>query len=86
MQQMQQQQQQAGQMAQQQQLEQQMMMTQAQAQNAQRTLTSGVPGDQSLNQPENQAQLPPEANAQNAPLPGEENLLPIPAGTDEVQE
>ena len=85
MQQMQQSQQQAGQMAQQQQLEQQMMMTQAQAQNAQRTLTSGVPGDQSLNQPENQAQLPPEANAQNAPLPGEENLLPIPTGTDEVQ-
>jgi len=81
MQQMQQGQQQASQAA----MEQQMMMTQQQAQNAQRTLTSPVPGDQSLNQPENQAQLPPEANAANAPLPGEENLLPIPAGTDEVQ-
>jgi hypothetical protein len=85
MQQMQMQQQQAGQMAQQQQLEQQMMMTQAQAQNAQRTLTSGVPGDQSLNQPENQAQLPPEANAQNAAAPGEQNLVPAPTATNEVQ-
>jgi hypothetical protein len=81
MQQMQQSQQQASQAA----MEQQMMMTQQQAQNAQRTLTSGVPGDQSLNQPENQAQLPPEANAQTLLLPGEENLLPIPTGTDEVQ-
>jgi hypothetical protein len=81
MQQMQQGQQQASQAA----MEQQMMMTQQQAQNAQRTLTSPVPGDQSMNQPENQAQLPPEASAANAPLPGEENLLPIPAGTDEVQ-
>jgi hypothetical protein len=81
MQQMQQGQQQASQAA----MEQQLMMTQAQAQNAQRTLTSGVPGSQSLNQPENQAQLPPEANAQNAAAPGEENLLPPMAGTDEVQ-
>ena len=81
MQQMQQGQQQASQAA----MEQQMMMTQQQAQNAQRTLTSPVPGDQSLNQPENQAQLPPEANAGNAPLPGEQNLLPIPTGPNEVQ-
>ena len=81
MQQMQQGQQQASQDA----MEQQLMMTQAQAQNAQRTLTSGVPGSQSLNQPENQAQLPPEANAQNAAAPGEENLLPPMAATDEVQ-
>jgi hypothetical protein len=85
MQQMQMQQQQAGQMAQQQQLEQQLMMTQEQAQNAQRTLTAGVPGSQSLNQPENQSQLPPEANAANAAAPGAENLLPPMAGTDEVQ-
>jgi hypothetical protein len=81
MQQMQQGQQQASQAA----MQEQMMMTQAQAQNAQRTLTSPVPGDQSLNQPENQAQLPPEANAQNAAAPGEQNLLPPMAGTDEVQ-
>jgi hypothetical protein len=67
-------------------MQEQMMMTQAQAQNAQRTLTSPVPGDQSLNQPENQAQLPPEANAENAAAPGEQNLLPPMAGTDEVQE
>jgi hypothetical protein len=86
MQQMQMSQQQAGQMAQQQQLEQQLMMTQAQAQNAQRTLTSPVPGDQSLNQPENQAQLPPEANAQNAAAPGAENLVPSLTATNEVQE
>ena len=66
-------------------MEQQLMMTQEQAQNAQRTLTSGVPGSQSLNQPENQAQLPPEANAQNAVAPGEENLLPAPTATNEVQ-
>lgn len=81
MQQMQQGQQQASQAA----MQEQMMMTQAQAQNAQRTLTSGVPGSQSLNQPENQAQLPPEASAQNAAAPGEQNLLPPMAGTDEVQ-
>ena len=81
MQQMQQGQQQASQAA----MEQQLMMTQEQAQNAQRTLTSGVPGSQSLNQPENQAQLPPEANAQNAVAPGEENLLPAPTATNEVQ-
>jgi hypothetical protein len=81
MQQMQQGQEQASQAA----MQQQMMMTQAQAQNAQRTLTSGVPGDQSLNQPENQAQLPPEANAANAAAPGEENLLPAPTATNEVQ-
>jgi hypothetical protein len=86
MQQMQMSQQQAGQMAQQQQLEQQLMMTQSQAQNAQRTLTSPVPGDQSLNQPENQAQLPPEANAQNAAAPGAENLVPSLTATNEVQE
>jgi hypothetical protein len=82
MQQMQQGQEQASQAA----MQQQMMMTQAQAQNAQRTLTSPVPGSESLNQPENQAQLPPEANAQNAASPGEENLLPALTGTDEVIE
>ena len=80
MQQMQQGQQQASQAS----MEQQLMMTQAQAQNAQRTLTSGVPGSESLNQPENQAQLPPEANAQNAMAPGEENLVPAPTATNEV--
>ena len=80
MQQMQQGQQQASQAA----MEQQLMMTQAQAENAQRTLTSGVPGSESLNQPENQAQLPPEANAQNAMAPGEENLVPAPTATNEV--
>jgi hypothetical protein len=78
MQQMQQGQQQAS-------MEQQLMMTQEQAQNAQRTLTSPVPGDQSLNQPENQAQLPPEANAANAAEPGAANLLPAPTATNEVQ-
>jgi len=62
-----------------------MMMTQQQAQNAQRTLTSPVPGDQSLNQPENQAQLPPEANAANAAAPGTANLVPAPTATNEVQ-
>jgi hypothetical protein len=72
-------------MANQQQLQQQMMVTQEQALNAQRTMQSGVPGSQSLNQPENQAQLPPEATAANAAAPGEENLLPAPTGTDEVQ-
>jgi hypothetical protein len=73
------------QMQNQQATQEQLMMTQQQAQNAQRTLTSPVPGDQSLNQPENQAQLPPEANAANAAAPGEENLLPAPTGTNEVQ-
>ena len=81
MQQMQMGQQQASQAA----MEQQMMMTQQQAQNAQRTLTSPVPGDQSLNQPENQAQLPPEANAANAAAPGTANLVPAPTATNEVQ-
>ena len=81
MQQMQQQQQQASQEA----LQQQMAMTQEQAANAQRTLTGPVAGSQSLNQPENQAQLPPEANAANAAAPGEENLLPAPTATNEVQ-
>jgi len=69
----------------QQQMQQQMQMTQQQAQNAQRTLTSPVPGDQSLNQPENQAQLPPEANAANAAAPGTANLVPAPTATNEVQ-
>ena len=77
--------QQAAQMAQQQQLESQMAVAQMQASNAQRTLNPGVPGSQSLNQPENQAQLPPEANAVNAAAPGEENLLPAPTATNEVQ-
>ena len=72
-------------MANQQQMQQQMMVTQEQALNAQRMMQSGVPGSESLNQPENQAQLPPEATAANAPAPGEENLLPAPTGTDEVQ-
>jgi ferredoxin len=53
-------------------------VTQEQALNAQRTMHSGVPGDESLNQPENQAQLPPEATAANAAAPGEENLRPSP--------
>jgi hypothetical protein len=66
-------------------LQEQLMMTQEQALNAQRTLTSPVPGSQSLNQPENQAQLPPEANAANAMAPGEENLVPAPTATNEVQ-
>jgi hypothetical protein len=82
MQQMQQMQQQSAQAS----MEQQLMMTQEQAQNAQRTLTAPVPGSQSLNQPENQAQLPPEASAANAAAPGEENLLPALTGTDEVIE
>ena len=72
-------------MANQQQMQQQMMVTQEQALNAQRMMQSGVPGSESLNQPENQAQLPPEATAANAAAPGEENLLPAPTGTDEVQ-
>lgn len=72
-------------MANQQQMQQQMMVTQEQALNAQRMMQSGVPGSQSLNQPENQAQLPPEATAANAPAPGEENLVPAPTGTNEVQ-
>ena len=73
------------QMAQQQDVQAQQMMSQEQAANAQRTLQAGVPGSQSLNQPENQAQLPPEANAANAAAPGEENLLPAPTATNEVQ-
>ena len=73
------------QMAQQQDVQAQQMMSQEQAANAQRTLQSAVPGSQSLNQPENQAQLPPEANAANAAAPGEENLLPAPTATNEVQ-
>jgi Sec-independent protein translocase protein TatA len=77
--------QQMAQAAQQQQIEAQLAMTQAQASNAQRTLNPGVPGSESLNQPENQAQLPPEANAMNAAAPGEENLLPAPTATNEVQ-
>ena len=67
------------------QMQEQLAMTQQQAANAQRTLQSGVPGSQSLNQPENQAQLPPEANAANAAAPGAENLVPAPTGTNEVQ-
>ena len=73
------------QMGQQQMQQQAQMMSQEQALNAQRMSQSGVPGSQSLNQPENQAQLPPEATAANAAAPGEENLLPAPTGTDEVQ-
>ena len=76
-----QQQQQQGAQAQ---LQQQLAMTQDQAANAQRTLNPGVPGNQSLNQPENQAQLPPEANAANAAAPGAENLVPAPTATNEV--
>jgi hypothetical protein len=76
-----QQQQQQGAQAQ---LQQQLAMTQDQAANAQRTLNPGVPGNQSLNQPENQAQLPPEANAANAAAPGAENLVPSPTATNEV--
>ena len=63
----------------------QMAITQEQALNAQRSLSGAVAGSQSLNQPENQAQLPPEANAANATAPGEENLLPAPTATNEVQ-
>jgi hypothetical protein len=66
------------------QVQEQAMLTQQQAENAQRTMQQGVPGSQSLNQPENQAQLPPEALPENAAAPGEENLLPPMAGTDEV--
>lgn len=66
------------------QVQEQAMLTQQQAENAQRTMQQGVPGSQSLNQPENQAQLPPEALPENAAAPGEENLLPAMAGTDEV--
>ena len=73
------------QMGQQQMQQQAQMMSEEQALNAQRMSQSGVPGSQSLNQPENQAQLPPEATAANAAAPGEENLLPAPTGTDEVQ-
>ena len=77
--------QQAAQQAQQQQLQMQMAGAQEQAANAQRTLNPGVPGSQSLNQPENQAQLPPDANAANAMAPGAENLVPAPTATNEVQ-
>jgi hypothetical protein len=44
----------------------------AQAQNAVRTLQQPIAGNQSLNQPENQAQVPPEALPTNAAptLPG----------------
>jgi hypothetical protein len=63
----------------------QMAITQEQALNAQRSLSGAVDGSQSLNQPENQAQLPPEANAANAAAPGEQNLLPAPTATNEVQ-
>ena len=73
------------QMMQQQSVQTQEMMSQDQAANAQRTLQSAVAGSESLNQPENQAQLPPEANAANAAAPGEENLLPAPTATNEVQ-
>jgi hypothetical protein len=62
----------------------QLAAQQQSALNAQRTMQQGVPGSQSLNQPENQAQLPPEANAANAAAPGEQNLLPAPTGTNEV--
>jgi len=70
--------------AQQQQVQQQMELTQEQANNAQRTLQRGVPGNQSLNQPENQAQLPAEALPSNAAQPGSQNLVPAPTGTNEV--
>jgi hypothetical protein len=83
--QMQMQEQQAAQATQQQQIQQEMEMTQAQADNAQRTLQQGAAGSESLNQPENQAQLPPEANAANAPAPGAQNLVPTPTGINEVQ-
>jgi len=73
------------QMMQQQAVQTQEMMSQEQAANAQRTLQSAVAGSESLNQPENQAQLPPEATAANAAAPGEENLLPAPTATNEVQ-
>ena len=73
------------QMMQQQAVQTQEMMSQEQAANAQRTLQSAVAGSESLNQPENQAQLPPEATAANAAAPGEENVLPAPTATNEVQ-
>jgi hypothetical protein len=66
------------------QLQQQAAITQQQTANAQRTLQQGVPGSQSLNQPENQAQLPPEALPANAAAPGAVNALPAPTGTNEV--
>ena len=85
LQQMQMMQQQAQMEQQQSALQNQMSITQEQALNAQRSLSGAVAGSQSLNQPENQAQLPPEATAQNAAAPGEENLLPAPTATNEVQ-
>ena len=85
MQQMQMMQQQAQMEQQQGAMQDQMAITQEQALNAQRSLSGAVDGSQSLNQPENQAQLPPEANAANAAAPGEENLLPAPTATNEVQ-
>lgn len=85
MQQMQMMQQQAQMEQQQGAMQEQMAITQDQALNAQRSLAGAVDGSQSLNQPENQAQLPPEANAANAAAPGEQNLLPAPTATNEVQ-
>jgi len=85
MQQMQMMQQQAQMEQQQGAMQDQMAITQEQALNAQRSLSGAVDGSQSLNQPENQAQLPPEANAANAAAPGEQNLLPAPTATNEVQ-
>ncbi len=73
------------QMGQQQMQQQAQMMSEEQALNAQRMSQSGVPGSESLNQPENQAQLPPEATAANAAAPGEANLVPAPTATNEVQ-
>lgn len=73
------------QMGQQQMQQQAQMMSQEQALNAQRVAQSGVPGSESLNQPENQAQLPPEATAANAAAPGEQNLVPSTTATNEVQ-
>lgn len=48
----------------------------AQAQNSVRSLQPPVPGSQSLNAPENQAQPPAGALPANAPQPGEQNLVP----------
>ena len=76
--------QQAAQSAQQQQLQAQMQQAQAQASNAAMSLNPGVPGSQSLNQPENQAQLPPEMLPANAAAPGAQNLVPAPTATNEV--
>ena len=76
MQQQDQQAQQAQQVASQQQVQAQMMQAQAQSQNAQRSLNPGVSGSQSLNQPENQAQVPAAALPSNAPQPGEQNPMP----------